>query len=395
MKKKILIVVAVVVLFGMIIYANIAKNKGASLKVEVKTVRKGDVKEVVRADGEIRALNQVEIGADVSGRIIKIPVKEGDWVKKGDTLCVIDQRLYLTQVKQEKARLASDYARFLTARNQFERTKKLFEDSLVSKAEYEKAYSDYQAMLAQLKADSLSLAAARDKLDKTVITSPVSGQVLAVNKEVGEMAIVGTINTPGSVIMVVADRSSMLVRAQVDETEIVKIKPGQVARIEVDAFPDTSFMGHVDRIAGAPQSTSQASTQGVSYIVDIFFDNPPKNLLPGMSATCDITVASAHDVPIVPIQALGRRNGRNILFVIKNGVAHQQEVKLGVMGERMVEVVSGVRPGEKIAVGPFEVLRKLKDGDKVEVQEKKAAKRPRRPGGRKPERKPNEANKID
>ncbi len=387
MLKKIAFVLVAVILIVAIIYANIAKNRNRGVEVQVEKVRKGDVKETVRADGEIRAQNQVEIGADVSGRIVSIPVKEGDWVKKGDTLCIIDQRVYLTQLKQERARLAADQARFITVKNQFERSKKLFEDSLISRADYEKAYSEYQSMLAQLKADSLSLIAAKDRLDKTVILSPVSGQVLAVNKEVGEMAIVGTINTPGSVIMVVADRSSMLVRAQVDETEVVKIKPGQVAKIEVDAFPDTNFMGYVDRIAGAPQTSATATVQGVSYLVDVVFKDPPEDLLPGMSATCDITVAEAHDVPIVPIQALGRRNGRNIIFVIRDGVAHQKEVKLGVMGERFVQIVSGVKPGDVIATGPFDVLRKLKDGDRVIVQEKKRATREwrKKPGERRNE----------
>ncbi len=387
MLKKIAFVLIAAILIVAIIYANIAKNRNRGVEVQVEKVRKGDVKETVRADGEIRAQNQVEIGADVSGRIVSIPVKEGDWVKKGDTLCIIDQRVYLTQLKQERARLAADQARFITVKNQFERSKKLFEDSLISRADYEKAYSEYQSMLAQLKADSLSLIAAKDRLDKTVILSPVSGQVLAVNKEVGEMAIVGTINTPGSVIMVVADRSSMLVRAQVDETEVVKIKPGQVAKIEVDAFPDTNFMGYVDRIAGAPQTSATATVQGVSYLVDVVFKDPPEDLLPGMSATCDITVAEAHDVPIVPIQALGRRNGRNIIFVIRDGVAHQKEVKLGVMGERFVQIVSGVKPGDVIATGPFDVLRKLKDGDRVIVQEKKRATREwrKKPGERRNE----------
>ncbi len=387
MLKKIAFVLIAAILIVAIIYANIAKNRNRGVEVQVEKVRKGDVKETVRADGEIRAQNQVEIGADVSGRIVSIPVKEGDWVKKGDTLCIIDQRVYLTQLKQERARLAADQARFITVKNQFERSKKLFEDSLISRADYEKAYSEYQSMLAQLKADSLSLIAAKDRLDKTVILSPVSGQVLAVNKEVGEMAIVGTINTPGSVIMVVADRSSMLVRAQVDETEVVKIKPGQVAKIEVDAFPDTNFMGYVDRIAGAPQTSATATVQGVSYLVDVVFKDPPENLLPGMSATCDITVAEAHDVPIVPIQALGRRNGRNIVFVIKDGVAHQKEVKLGVMGERFVQIVSGLKPGDVIATGPFDVLRKLKDGDRVIVREKRRPKREwrKRPGERRNE----------
>ncbi len=384
MVKKILVALAVLVVIA-IIYANIARNRKSGFEVDVEQVKKGDVREVVRADGEIRARNQVEIGADVSGRIVKIFVREGDWVRKGDTLCIIDQRIYLTQLKQERARLAADEARFITVKNQFERAKKLFEDSLISRAEYEKSLSEYQSMLAQLRADSLSLAAAKDRLDKTVILSPVNGQVLAVNKEEGEMAVVGTINTPGSVIMVVADRSSMLVRAQVDETEVVKIRPGQHADIEVDAFPDTTFDGTVDRIAGAPQSSLNTQTQGVSYLVDVMFDSPPQNLLPGMSATCDITVAEARAVPVVPIQALGKRKGRDIVFVVKDGVAHVREVKLGVMGEQQAEVLSGLEPDDTIAVGPFDVLRKLKDGDRVIVKStpRPSARRKPRPGGKK------------
>ncbi len=206
MKRFIVIAVVVLILAGLV-WANVRRSRNVGVKVKVQKVHRGAVRSTVRAEGEVRARNQVEIGADVMGRIVKIFVQEGDEVQKGDTLCIIDQSTYIVQVNQAKARLQADLARFITAKTNYERTKKLYEDSLVAESAYEQALAEFESMKAQLKADSFSLQAALEQLAKTVIRSPVSGKVLAVNKEEGEMAIVGTINTPGSVIMVVADPS--------------------------------------------------------------------------------------------------------------------------------------------------------------------------------------------
>ena len=387
MKRFIVIAVVVLILAGLV-WANVRRSRNVGVKVKVQKVHRGAVRSTVRAEGEVRARNQVEIGADVMGRIVKIFVQEGDEVQKGDTLCIIDQSTYIVQVNQAKARLQADLARFITAKTNYERTKKLYEDSLVAESAYEQALAEFESMKAQLKADSFSLQAALEQLAKTVIRSPVSGKVLAVNKEEGEMAIVGTINTPGSVIMVVADPSEMLVRAEVDETEVVNVKPGQNAKIRIDAFPDTSFVGVVERIAGAPsQSTSGGLSQTVSYLIDIKIIDPPPGLLPGMSATCDITVADVKDVIVVPITALGRREGRDIVFVVEDGIAREREVELGVSGERMVEVKKGLKEGELIAVGPFEVLKTLKDSTPVKVEFEKE----RRHAAARPRRKPKES----
>jgi len=195
-----------------------------------------------------------------------------------------------------------------------------------------------------------------------------------VNKEPGEMVVVGTINTPGSVILRVAKLDTLLVEAGVDETEIVRVRVGQPVRVRVDAFPDTVFQGRVVRIAGSPGGAGNllGSTggQGVSYPVRVLVEGSPP-LLPGMNATCEIVVAHRDSTLVIPFTAVGRRKvegrERDVVFRITGGRAVLTPVKLGVAGLREVEVVHGLQAGDTVAVGPFKVLKSLEDSTEVTI----------------------------
>ena len=247
--KKLGVASLVILLVLALVYANLRSGESAP-EVEVAQVQRRTLRSIVKAEGEIKAKNQVEISSDVMGKIIRIPYREGDKVRKGDTLCVIDPSTYRARVQALEARLQADMVRLRQAESSFRRQKELFEKGLISRALYEEAWATYESLKQQVAQDSFSLQEALEDLRKTVITSPVDGEVVAVHKEEGEMAVVGTINTPGTVIMVVADLSQMLVKAEVDETEVVRVRPGQRVRVKVDAYPDSVFPGVVERIGG-------------------------------------------------------------------------------------------------------------------------------------------------
>jgi len=367
--KRILIALGVILIIALFVFLNLKKS-GKALTVKVETVKKQKVVRIVRADGEVRARNQVEVGSDVMGRIVRILVSEGDVVERGDTLCLIDPSIYEAKVNQLEARLMSDKARLSKVEKDYIRAKKLWRRGLISESAFEEIKANYNTTLAQMRADSFALEEAREDLSKTVITSPVSGEVMRVYKEEGEMTVVGTINTPGSVIMVVADLSEMQVAARVDESEIVSVKPGQRVRVKVDAHPDHEFTGKVLRIAGIPQS--QLGQEGVSYPVVVGIESPDKSLLPGMSASCEIEVAVRDSALAVPLPAVGKKKVegemRDVVFRVKGGIAELTPVELGITGEKVVEVVSGLSEGDTVIVGPFKVLRSLEGGEEVKTE---------------------------
>ena len=372
-KKRLWIAVAVVGILVVLVVLN-SRRKGGAPAVQVTRVRYGSLESTVRADGTVRAQTQVDIGADVMGRILRIPVAVGDTVRAGDTLCLIDPSTWLAKLREAEARLHADLYRLEKLARDYDRTRKLYEQNLVSRASLEEIQTQYRALKAQVRMDSFMLEEARSTYAKTIITSPVDGVVLSVNKEPGEMVVVGTINTPGSVILRVAKLDTLLVEAGVDETEIVRVRVGQPVRIRVDAFPDTVFQGRVVRIAGSPGGTGNllGSTggQGVSYPVRVLVEGSPP-LLPGMNATCEIVVARRDSTLVIPFTAVGRRKvegrERDVVFRITGGRAVLTPVKLGVASLREVEVVHGLQAGDTVAVGPFKVLKTLEDSTEVTI----------------------------
>jgi HlyD family secretion protein len=222
-------------------------------------------------------------------------------------------------------------------------------------------------------------------IEKTVITSPVAGEVIQRNKEKGEMAITGTINTPGSVIMTIADRSRMFVKALVDETEIVRVALNQPVSVTIDAFPDTVFQGKVVKIGGLPTTSTFGAEEAVNFPIEVEISGVPENLYPGMSASCEITVGVRDSVIVIPYMALGNKKikgkEQDIVILAEDSRANLIPVKLGLTGEKGLEIKSGISPKDTVLTGPYKVLRELKDGEKVKVKIKSEFER------QKPERK--------
>lgn len=370
MRKKIIIGLGVVFLIGILIFLNLIQGK-KEIEVEAVLLERGRVKEIVKMDGKIKAYKEVEIGAEVMGRIEKIFVKERQRIKKGELLCIIDPETYRARRDEIKSRLFADLARYNVLKNEYLRAENLFSKELISKSEFERIEADYLSAKAQLKSDSFSLKEAEENLKKCYIKSPIDGEVLRIDKEEGEMVVMGTINTPGSVIMVLADRKKMIVKGEVDETEVPKIKKGDTALIKVDALPDREFKGIVEVVGGLPLATTSLQEGTTLFPVEVAFLETDSLLIPGMNATCEIITQDKKDALRLFYSAIGKEKEKYFVFVKEKGKVKKKFIKMGIQGKDYVEILEGISEGDTVITGPQRILLTLRDNQEVKVKIKK------------------------
>jgi HlyD family secretion protein len=363
MKKKIFLLIGLVVFIFLIIFLNLGKKEEGK-EVEVSRVEYGKIISKVTGDGELKAKIQVNIQSQVMGRVEKIFVKEGSQVKKGDLLCLLERKSYEANLNLQKAR-------YEQAKNSFVRIDSLYKKQLVSDEEYERAKTEYEVAKANYE-DAL------DKYEKTEIRSPISGTVVKLNIEEGETVIIGTMNNPGTVMMVIADLSAMLAVIEVSERDVVDVKVGNPAKITLDALPDTFFMGKVVRVGYVPITQATATEKITNFEIEIELADTSALLRPGMSVHCEIITAEKDSVLVVPIAAVGRKRigdkEVDACFVIENGRAKLRPVKVGSYGDFEAEIIEGLKEGEEVITGPYSVLAKLKEGDLVKPKRREMAK---------------------
>lgn len=420
--KKLLIALGVIVAVGALAALAVnGRGKGAGREVRAEQVARRDLVATVTASGKIQPKRKVDISADVSGRVIQLPVEEGQWVNRGDLLLRIDPTQYEAAVQQAQAAVAQNRARESEARAQLlkaqadqRRAEQLAQGrDLVSAQEVDNARTQAQVAAATLQAARFavqqaqaSLAQARDNLRKTTIVAPMAGRVVRLNIHEGETAIIGTMNNPGSLLLTVADPSAMEAKVKVDETDVPGISVGDSASLKIDAFPGRTFTGRVTRIgnsavqgAGAA-AASGGEQQSVDYEVVITLDHPPAELLPDLSTTAEIVTEVRRNALSVPIIALTVRDsaGKKFksgidarpgddgaaeaakqearhnqqvevqgVFVIRDGKAVWVPVEVGITGGEYFEVTRGLRGGETIVAGSFQAVRELEGGDAVKV----------------------------
>jgi HlyD family secretion protein len=407
-KKKILIILGAVLVVAIIIVANVFKSGEKTYQVQAEKVEKADITSVVTANGKIIPRTDVKISAYVPAKIVKLPVEEGDMVKRGQLLVQLDDTEYRAAANRAKAELASARASKEQSRLTYNRRKELFEKKLTSQEEYDMAKTDLDLAEARYEQAVASLEQARYNLTKTTMTSPMDGIVTSLNAEVGEIVMIGTMNNPGTVIMTVSDMSVIEAEVEVDETDIAGVRLGQEAKIEVDAYPDTTFrgkvteMGHTARISGLG-----TQDQVTNFLVKVMLLDEVPSIRPGMSASVDITTDYRKDVLKVPIQAVVMREEKGDtlaakeekpegalastdssseepvkkdekkkedvegVFVVKEGRAGFVKVTTGIADQQNIEIVSGISEGDMVVTGSYKILRTLKSDDKVKVTEKK------------------------
>jgi HlyD family secretion protein len=400
-RRKPLIILAVVAVLGVIVIGNLRSRREKSVKVTVEKVGRQDLTSIVSASGEVKPKKNINISAQVPGRIVKIGVIEGQEVKAGDFLLQLDATQYEANadrdrnfIRASKADLIQAEARLQRDKSSFGRQQKLFDDNLISKDELEAAKLQYDVSEAQtnainfqIKQAEASLKSTLDSLAKTTYTSPIDGIVTSLQVEEGETAIIGTMNNPGTVMLTIADLSVMEVEVEVDETDVIGVALGQDANVRVDAMPDTVFKGKVTEIGSSAiqKSNLSASTQeSKDFKVVVTLDDPARKLKPGLSASADIIVAQRQKALAVPISSLVLREKPN---ADKNAPAAEREeegvyavdaqrvkfvpVDKGITGGMMIEVTSGLKEGQEIVTGPYAALRELKDGILIKTDVKK------------------------
>jgi len=395
-RKKAIIISTVIIFIAIIVIFNLQSQREKSIRVTVEKVKKDNLTSKISASGEVKPKKNVNISANVSGRIVKIGVVEGQRVKKDDFLLKLDSTQYEAMADRDRALISSHRADLIRAEatlkkdeSFYERQKKLFEENLISEEQLEAAEAQYDiskaqhsAIIYQIEQGQASLQSTLDTLSKTVYNSPIDGIITSLRVEEGEVAIIGTMNNPGTVLMTIADLSVMEVEVEVDETDVIGVELGHRAEVRVDALPDQTLEGKVTEIGSSALQQTTVSQESKDFKVVITLENPPNSLKPGLSASADIITAEKKDVLAVPISALvlrekekkekeGDDEQEEGVYVVENSRAKFYPVKKGIMGEMNIEITSGLEEGQEIVVGPYSALRQLKDDTLIKPEEKK------------------------
>ena len=407
MKKKWIVIgaAALVVVVGSVGAVSMKGRGQKAPEVQTGKVSRQKIVQKVSGTGKIQPKTQVKISADVSARINKLAVVEGQNVQKGQLLVELDRERYLAMVESGEANVRSATSQatlvkqnMMQAEREFNRTKEMMNQKLTSQSIYDAAEAAYQVEVAryasaneQAEQAKAALKQARDDLSKTTIYSPMAGTVTDLNKEQGEIAI-GSQFQP-DVILVVADLSEMEAQVNVDENDIVQIGIGQEAEITVDALPDQVLKGKVSEIANsANASAAGTAEQKTEFEIKIAISEPPQTLRPGMTATADVFTKTNENALSVPIACVAVRTvdqlakkGEDvkkaeetykadkdgfveIVFVIDAGKAVAHPVKTGIQSDELIEIVDGLKEGEEVVTGSYRAISKdLTNGGVVTV----------------------------
>ncbi len=440
MKKFIFIALAVLVVAATVYSILRPKDRGEA-RVDSGKVKRKDLSSLVNASGNIQPKRKVDVSANTMGTIVHLAVAEGQSVQAGELLMEIDSFEYqaavqalVASIDAAKSDLELSQASLDKAKQDETRSVELFQNGLASEEATLAAKTTARVEAARVEAArhritqyKANLAKANHDLEKVTITAPMTGVITRLNVEEGENAIMGTLNNPGTVLLVIADLGTMEAWVEVDETEVVNLELGQVAEVEIDAFPDQAFSGTVTEIGNSPKNMRTGSSgEAVDFEVKITLDGIPANIRPGLSAKAEIIVAERAQALAVPLGAVtvrqwplrsqdirnysgkrGRKQKEALdefgfagivgkksdsdavedlnaddverkdtegVFILRDRYVKFIPVKLGIAGEDYFEILSGLDEGEKVVTGPFRVLRELKDGAQVKTRKSKGKK---------------------
>lgn len=414
MKKKRVWIAAGAAVLLLVVGAVAMKGRGAKPpEVQTAKVERKKIVQKVSATGKIQPKTKVDISADVSAKILKLPIVEGQWVNKGAFLVGLDRERYEAAVENASAGVSSAEANaaqiqeaMVRSQGEYNRSKQLLANKLESQSAFEAKQAEYQSDVARHKAALDQVAQARAALkqakvdlSKTTIFAPMPGTVSALNKEQGEIALGSQFQK--DVILTVADLSQMEAQVNVDENDINSIAIGQPAEIEVDALPGQTLKGVVSEIGSSAISAGQGTTeQKTEFEIKIAITDPPKSLRPGMTASANIITKTNDSALSVPLQSVAARSvdqlamkGEKrkdavshykpdhdgfveVVFCIENGKAIAKQVKTGIQGDDLIEIVDGLKEGEQIVTGSYRAISKdLDNGSVVTINNNKKPER--------------------
>ena len=392
---------------------NRSRNRGPEVRLE--EVGRRNLVALVTASGSVRPRRTVDISSDVSARVARLLVREGDDVRAGQVLLRLDPTQFQAALararagfSQAQAQASLQEASLLRAERDHERLESLSsrDSVLVSPQQLQDAATNVEVARASLDAALHGIEQARasveeadDRLAKTIFRAPMDGKVTRLQIEEGETVIIGTMNNPGSLILTISDLGVVEIVVQVDETDVPELSIGDSALVKIDAFPEATFTGQVTEIGNSairPASSQAATGQqaAVDFEVVIILENPPVTLRPDLSATAEIVVDTRTDVTAIPIIALTVRPASDTLsqasreenkasntavlvgarptepeiegvFRLSGGRASFVPVEVGIAGDEYFEVLSGVEAGDTLVAGPYTAIRQLRAGDRV------------------------------
>lgn len=404
-KKLIFLVIAIILIIVIIIGGKNSRNKGTEVSVEYP--KRTFIEEIIPASGKIQPIIEVKISPDVSGEIVELNFQEGDEVKKGDLLIKIKQDVYISAVDRADASLNSIKAQFSEQKIQlskielaYNRNKSLFEQKAISESEYEASLAEYETSKERLmaaeyniKSAEAALKEARENLIKTTIYAPMSGTISKLNVELGER-VVGTSQMAGTEMLRIANMDDMEVLVDVNENDIIRIKQGDTALIDVDAYPNRQFIGIVTQIANSSKNSGTSNTISdqvtnfevkTKIIQDSYKDLITDNSIPfrpGMSASVSIKTERHDNILTLPLQSITTRNGLIDSINYNNGIKEQIFIynakdntvtpiiiKTGLQDMDKIEITEGLSDSVQVVVGPYAAISKeLQNNSKVVVK---------------------------
>ncbi len=432
--KRILIIVGIIAVAGVVYRVTTGKKDITEVTTEKSSFR--NITETVSASGKIQPESEVKIQSEVSGQIVELPVKEGDLVQKGQLLVKINPDLYTSaynraeaalnssksNLSSAKARLAQAEAQFNATNLNYQRQKKLYDDSAISKAEFENITSQFETSKAEVEAARESIHSAEfsiqsamasvneatDNLKRTTILAPMTGTVTALNKELGE-TVLGNNMMSGDVIMNISALAFMEVNVEVNESDIVRVHVNDTAIVEVDSYKNEAFKGIVTEIGntalnavGDQMNLNQVTNFSVKIRVlpesyAHLMSGKGENyspFKPGMSATVEVITEKSDHALSIPIKAVASRDDTTsaslldkisdnqldenlpeepytVVFVrnTQTDLAEIRVVQTGIQDDKFIQITQGISENEEIITGPYEIVaQKLKPGDHVKVR---------------------------
>ena len=447
-RRKWILVVMALVIAGGGAATYFSRQSEQGLRVNAETLQKRDLEAIVSASGKIEPKKTVNISAQSMGRVTRLDVNEGDRVKAGQFLLQIDPVTAESAVRRDEAGVAaartgldlakiqvkSAEANLELARQNLNRQQELWAAGLTTRETLEKTQNELDVRETELRAREqdvrtreenlrqqlAGLTSTQHNLRQSRFEAPFDGIVTRRIVEVGDTAVVGTMNNPGTVLLTVADMSVIEAEVEVDETDIPLVQMGQPAKVTIDAIAGRTFTGRVTEIGNSPIQATGAQTGGqrtaTNFKVVVTLNEQIPEVRPGFTCTAEITTATRAAAVAVPIQALTVREltydeGGNIIrtprppqprfrfgpavepavsassnadllpgqrreevegvFVVRDGKAEFVPVKLGIAGERYFEVVGGLKDGDRVITGPFDSVRNMFDGDQVLVNDRR------------------------
>src|SRR5512141_894193 len=401
-----------ILVVGIIGITTAAKSRNKATEVRIEPVQRRDLVASVTASGQVQPHTKVDLSADITGRVVRLAVKEGDVVTKGQFLLEIDPSQYKASAERAAAAVASARSQAATARPNLQQAKRNYErllalkkanPTLVSDEQVEQLKTQVDVAQAQLESanngivqSQASLRDAQSLLAKTTLFAPMSGRVTRLNVEEGETAIMGTLNKDAATLLTISDMTVLETKVKVDETDVSRISIGDSTVVQIDAFPDTTFTGRVSEISnssikGVSSATGHPADQAIDYEVTIQLLNAPPTTRPDFSATAKIVTDTRKNVLSIPIIALtvredslakrdsgavtlakttsdkqvGKRDVEGVFVIGKDNKVTFKPVKVGIAGEKYFEVVDGLKEGDRIVGGTYQAIRELKDGSRV------------------------------